>query len=72
MYPVFDPAAAVFVALAGVLIDVADEGPPHAARRDVVVGCVGQAHQMFTGSGHAENSKQLSLANQQQKLPGLG
>ena len=71
-YPVFDPAAAVLVALTGVLIDTAEKSLPYTARRDVLVGRVGQAHQMFTGSGHAENGTGLTLASQGKKLAGFG
>ena len=38
---VFDPTAAVFVALTSMLIDTTEESAPHTARGNVIVGSVG-------------------------------
>ncbi len=54
--PVFNPAAPVFEALAGVVVDTAEEGAAHAAGCDVVVGGLGQADQVFAGARHGEDS----------------
>ena len=49
---VFDPGAAVLIAPATVMIDAAEEGPSDAARKDVVVGRLGDTDQLFAWSRH--------------------
>ena len=45
----------MLIAFARLLVDTAEKRTPHAPGRDVVIGRVRQADNVFTGSGHNSN-----------------